>query len=230
MSNWKDIWNKRKWRETGAVMAGLIAADGFDQGAGKIAVPAWERYTELVSVWLRMKEDDSIFDLGCGAGAFLYPFYASGHRVGGIDYADGLVAAARRTMAGMEFSVAEACDLDETVSYDLVVSNSVFHYFPDLDYAELVLRKMIAKAKRAVAVLELPNVDLREEAEQARAAALPAGEYERKYRGLRHQYYSRHWCEEIGVRLGCRVEIFDQEIEHYGNNRYRFNALFHKHA
>ena len=227
MSDWKTIWNKRAWHGTDATLAELIAADGFDHGAGKIDVAAWEQYAQLVAGWMKLAPGDSLFDVGCGAGAFVYPFFRSGHRVGGIDYSENLVAGARRAMAGMDFSAAEARDLDETTAYDLVVSNSVFHYFPDLAYAELVLRKMIAKARKTVAVLELPNLDLREEAEQARAAALPPGEYEERYRGLRHQYYSKKWIQDLGAVHGWRVQVLDQQIDGYGNNRFRFNAFFH---
>lgn len=228
MSDWKTIWNRRKCDGTAATLAELLAADGFDQGAGKIDVAAWERYAELVSGWSNLEKGDSLFDVGCGAGAFIYPFHRAGHRVGGIDYSESLVAVAKQTMGGADFAVAEARDLNESRVYDLVVSNSVFHYFPDTDYAELTLRKMIRKAVKTVAVLELPDLDLQEEAEKARAGALPAGEYEKKYSGLRHKYYSRKWIEDMGGRYGCRVQIFDQQIDGYGNNRFRFNALFHK--
>jgi trans-aconitate methyltransferase len=230
MSDWKAIWNRRQWNGTDTVLEGLIAADGFDQGAGKIAVEEWERYTGRVSTWLKLAKDDALFDVGCGSGAFLYPFYRSGHRVGGIDYSDALIAVARRTMAGMDFSAAEARELNDQETYDAVVSNGVFHYFPDLGYAEQVLHKMIKKARKAVAVLEVPNLDLQEQSERARAAALPPGEYESKYTGLRHQYYSKSWFEEMGARYDCQVRILDQQIEGYGNNRFRFNALFYKTA
>jgi len=228
MSEWKTIWSKRSGGTAEVSLAALVAADGFDHGAGRIHLSAWERYTKRVSSWLNISASDSIFDVGCGAGAFVYPFFQSGHIVGGIDYSDGLVATARRAMTAMNFSVGEARDLDVTVSYDVVVANSVFHYFPDLGYAESVLEKMIRKARKAVGVLELPNAELQAEAEKSRAAALPPGEYEAKYRGLRHQYYSKQWIEELGIRHRCRVQIVDQQIEDYGNNRFRFNALFHK--
>lgn len=227
MSDWRTIWNRRG-AEAELTLAGLVAADGFDHGAGHIAVDAWERYVGRVAGWLGLTPGDSIFDVGCGAGAFVYPYFQAGHVVGGIDYSAALVAVAGRAMTGMDFSAREARELDPAPACDIVVSNSVFHYFPDLGYAEDVLEKMIRKARKAVGVLELPNADLRAEAETARAAALPPGEYEKKYGGLRHQYYSKRWIEELGARHGCRVQIIDQQIDGYGNNRFRFNALLHK--
>jgi SAM-dependent methyltransferase len=225
---WRSIWNRRGGSDEAPTLASLVAADGFDDGPGRIAVDAWRRYADLVITWVKLEPGDSIFDVGCGAGAFVYPHFQTGHVVGGIDYSDTLVAMASRAMAGMDFSAREALGLNPVPVYDVVVSNSVFHYFPDIYYAEDVLRKMIRKARKVVGVLELPNADLREEAEKSRAAALPPGEYEKKYSGLRHQYYSKGWIEELGVRYGCRVQILDQQIEDYGNNRFRFNALLHK--
>jgi trans-aconitate methyltransferase len=228
VSDWKTIWNRRGGATAALDLAGLVAADGFDQGAGHIAVDAWERYVAWVADGLKLAPGDSIFDVGCGAGAFVFPYFQAGHAVGGIDYSAALVAVAGRAMTGMDFSAREARELNPVPAYDVVVSNSVFHYFPDLGYAEDVLAKMIRKARKAVGVLELPNADLRDEAEASRAAALPPGEYEQKYRGLGHQYYSKRWIEELGIRHGCRVQILDQRIDGYGNNRFRFNALFHK--
>jgi SAM-dependent methyltransferase len=230
MSDWKDIWNRRTWRGADAILAGLIEADGFDQGASRITVSSWERYTDQVSRWLKVERGNSIFDVGCGSGALLYPFYRSGHKVGGIDYSEPLIAVARQTMERMDFSVEEAHELSHVETYDFVISNSAFHYFPDLNYADIVFQKMIKKAKKAVAVLEIPNNELKDESENARAAALPEGEYEKKYCGLHHLYYDKQWFEKTGLRYGCVVQILDQRIEDYGNNRFRFNAIFQKKA
>lgn len=228
MIDWKTIWNKRGGPDATLTLAGLVAADGFDEGAGRIAVEEWERYVERVADWLKLAPGDSVFDVGCGAGAFVFPYYEAGHVVGGIDYSDGLVAVAGRAMPGMDFSAHEARDLDVSPVYDVVVSNGAFHYFPDLAYAEDVVVKMIRKARKSVGILEVPNADLRDESEASRAAALPPGEYEKKYRDLGHLYYSKRWIEEVGVRHGCRAQILDQQINGYGNNRFRFNALLHK--
>src|SRR5256885_3503728 len=58
-------------------------------------------------------------------------------------------------------------------------------------YAEEVIARMAAKALRAVAVLDVPDVARRDEAEAFRRGVLGAEAYERRYRGLEHRYFGR---------------------------------------
>jgi hypothetical protein len=59
-------------------------------------------------------------------------------------------------------------ELPQILSYDFVISNGVFHYFPDLDYAGQVLGRMIAKARRTVAIIKVSDLSRRDEAERVR--------------------------------------------------------------
>jgi hypothetical protein len=104
----------------------------------------------------------------------------------------------------------------------------VFHYFPDAAYADAVLAAMLAAARRAVAVLEVPDLKSREEAEAARRGALGEEEYRRKYEGLEHRYYPREYFAAAAQRAGFEVEILDQAIGGYAQNSYRFNCLMRR--
>lgn len=225
---WKEIWNKRKLPECEAVLDRLIQADGFDSGAGKISADSWKKYAAFIAKRLGIKEGDSLFELGCGSGAFLYLFYKIGNKVGGIDYSASLIKIANEVMSNMDFKVCEAININTEDKYDFVISNSVFHYFPDLQYAELVINKMLEKSNIGAAILEVPNLALKEGSEKARRGALSPGEYEEKYKGLNHLYYDKDWFYGTGKRLNCTVEIFDQDIENYGNNAFRFNVVMIK--
>lgn len=210
------------------VLEGLIKADGFDSGAGKIEVTDWMEYVLFIADKIGMRPVDSIFEVGCGSGAFLYPFYAQGHEVGGIDYSNTLIRLARQVMPKAKYSVSEAASLGTEEKFDVVLSNSCFHYFPDLNYAENIVRTMIEKALNTVAILEVPDLATKMQSEQARASLLPAGEYEKKYKGLEHLYYEKEWFVEMAKTLKLDIEVFDQQIANYGNNKYRFNVVFRK--
>lgn len=227
---WFEIWNKRTPPEVEDVLEGMIYADGFDSGAGKIETDSWRDYVDFISKKIKIRKEDTIFEVGCGSGAFLFLFYQGGHKVGGIDYSEPLIRMASDAMKSMDFRVCEASDIDPHEKYDFVISNSVFHYFPDREYAEYVIQKMLKKARKAVAVLEVPDLKLKEEAERVRRAALSEGEYERKYEGLNHLYYDRDWFYHVCNKVNCRVTIFDQNITRYGNNKFRFNCLLEKEA
>ena len=72
-NNWKEIWNRRNSiKNTNLDLSDLIALDGFDAGAGKIEIEDWREYVHRVSQKLNLQAGNSVFEVGCGAGAFLY--------------------------------------------------------------------------------------------------------------------------------------------------------------
>lgn len=226
MDEWRRIWGKRRVpTSTASVLEVLIRMDGFDVGAGKIGAADWLAYVDAVGARAAIRPGASIFEVGCGSGAFLYPFYQKRHRVAGLDYSAALIDQARAVMTDMDFRVGEAAALRTEPRYDHVTANSVFHYFPDSAYAAGVAAAMIEKAIRSVIVLEVPDLSRREESEAARRDCLPEGEYENKYRGLDHLYFDRGWFRDLGARHGCSVEIFDQDRPDYANGRFRFNCI-----
>jgi len=79
---WKKIWNKAE-RIDKIILEMLIKADGFDSEAGNFNVEGWIEYIKDFYHKLNIKEDDTIFDVGCGSGAFIYPLYLNNHKVGG---------------------------------------------------------------------------------------------------------------------------------------------------
>ena len=70
-----------------------------------------------------------------------------------------------------DFAVAAADQLPSEPVFDAVVSFGVFMYFPDLAYADRVLAAMTAKARTAVAILDVPDLSLRDAAMSDRIAA-----------------------------------------------------------
>lgn len=228
MQNWHAIWNRRHTEQQVDSLQALIELDGFDSGAGRIQAADWRTYAKTIAERLELGGGQSVYEVGCGAGAFLYALREQGMRVGGLDYAAGLVEHAVNAMPEGDFSHGEAATLETSFVYDVVLANSVFHYFPDLVYAEEVLQRMLDKAGRAIAVLEVPDLATREESEKVRRDILSPAEYEERYRGLEHLYYAREWFQEQAIRRGYRCESFDQCVPNYAQSDYRFNCLILK--
>lgn len=231
MTKWKEIWNKRDTSQidfTTTQLQDLIHADGFDSGAGKIDVESWKQYISFIEDKIHMEENDSIFEVGCGSGAFLHLWYSQGHVVGGIDYSESLIWLAQNVFKGHEFSLCEADQLDVSNKYDVVVANSVFHYFKNYQYAQEVLDRMVQKARKTIAILEIPDRAEQQESERARMEALSPAEYKQKYEGLPHLYYDREWFLHFAERQYLDIDIFDQNISNYGNNTFRFNVVLTK--
>lgn len=222
MDTWKEIWNKRKVGDAELTLEQLLKIDGFDTGAGHIDIQSWKEYVKFLAERLSLKKQDSIFEVGCGAGAFLWLFYESGHEVGGIDYSESLIEIAKKKMGNMEFYADEAINVEVLKRYDIVVSNGVFHYFPDYDYAYGVIDKMIRKCKRKIAILDVNDITLKEE------CLIFREEHGSKYKTPTHLYYDKSYFYNIGSAHNLKVEIFPQDIKNYGNNNFRFNVIMEK--
>ncbi len=227
MNKWKDIWNKRN-TEGPVSLEKLIELDGFDSATGKMDIDSWKEYIEFIAKKINLKPHESIYEAGCGSGAFLYPFYLKGHKVGGIDYSDKLISIIRSVITDGEFTAGEAIEIDTELKYDILVSNGVFLYFPDYLYAEEVIKKMLLKAKRIVAILEVSDINFKEKLQKAKKDALGEEEYNKKYEGLNHLYFKRDWFLNLEILNNYSVEIFNQNIKNYGNSDYRFNIIIRR--
>ena len=229
MATWKEIWNSRNISlQNNDLLSELIRLDGFDTEHGKVSKEEWLNYNKKIAQMVSLNNTDSIFEVGCGSGAFLYPFHAGGHTVGGIDYSHSLIDAACSLWAENKVSACEAIDLSISERYDIVLSNGVFLYFPDHDYAEKVLEKMIQKSKRVIAILEVPDEAKFHESESMRKKMIGEEEYRKKYSSLKHLQFSRQWFSDIAKKHGLSIEIHDQCIDDYKNGKFRFNCILKK--
>ena len=231
MNRWHKVWSSRQItnrndQDIAPPLSKLLSIDGFDSGTGLIGEEAWLDFTKRISDRFAITDGDSIYDVGCGAGAFLYPFSRAGSPVGGLDYAAAQIDFCKHLFKTGEFSTEEAINLTANPRYSYVMSFSVFFYFPDLNYASTVLRKMLRKARKGVLVLDVPDAAKRDECEKHRASTLPPGEYERRYKDLEHLYYHRSWFARQAETHGWNVSIEDQFIKEYANNSFRFNCYF----
>lgn len=225
-NNWKKIWSSRNALQISEInLIDLIALDGFDAGAGKIEIEDWRKYASSISAKLNLKAGDSVYEVGCGGGAFLYALCENLQlKIGGNDYGEGLINAARKVFPSGDFECVEAAKIDTKTKYDYVISNGVFHYFEEV-YAEDVLLKMIEKSRNGVCVLEIPDIKTRSESEKMRRELLSHEEYEKKYKGLQHTYYDRAWFVNVAEKSGRHCEVFDGCVPNYAQNKFRFGIL-----
>ena len=83
MNEWQKIWNKDE-RINKIILESLIKADGFDSGAGSFTVDNWIKYTKELYGELDINPNASVYDVGCGSGAFLYLLHLNSRVVGGL--------------------------------------------------------------------------------------------------------------------------------------------------
>ncbi len=229
MKRWWEIWSKDKIiSKEIPLLQNLIYADGFDSAIGHIDEKDWDKYIEKIKEIINIDSALSIYEIGCGAGAFLYPFYSKGHKVGGIDYSESLLSIARNIMPNAKLVQDEAINLNIEEKYDIVFSNSVIFYFPSLLYAKSVIEKMCLKANKKVIILEIPDLAKKGECEKYRRSSIGLESYEKKYTGLNHIYFEKSWFEQIAREHNYDIIIKDQFIENYSNSKFRFNVFMTK--
>jgi SAM-dependent methyltransferase len=134
----------------------LLAAEG---SVARDPEPAWRDFVEHVVESLDVGPGTGIWDVGCGAGAFLYPLWENGYIVGGVDDRADRIALARAAMPQGRFVVGEPTAVDPAEPWDVVIASRGFAACTDVDQARGLLARMAAKATHAVAILNLPEAD-----------------------------------------------------------------------
>jgi len=227
MTGWDALWKRRAIPPSeGSTLADLIAADGWTSAFARWSEASWSANVRHLATTLGLTPGTSVFEVGCGAGAFLYELERLGCTVGGVDLSPALVTKAAEAIPSGHFEVSEAAALQVKPQVDAVISFGVFLYFSSLAYAAQVLDRMVEKARRVVAVLDVPDLAAREE-DLAYRHKLAGGEtaYAARYAGLDHRYYDRAWlADELRARGLVNVRVEDPAIDGYGDPPFRFNA------
>ena len=219
---WKGIWENRGSDVQDYSYESLLKINGYD-GAQSIITPdtlypAINRYERE----MRIERGDSIYEVGCGAGAALYHWERMGYEVGGCDLSGNLINVAKTAIPKGSWDVCEAVKIPVKPSYDHVIAFGVFFYFANYEYAKDVLYRMIMKAKRSVSIFDIPDLSKMQACENFRRSLIP--DYDEKYKGMTHLYYAKSWWIGTLNDLGLSFNIYDQAIEGYENGNYRYNV------
>ncbi len=231
MNNWKNIWNQDNGKIEYAILEMLIKLDGYYERG--ITTKTFLDYANLLIQKLNIK-NNSIFEVGCGCGAMLYTLKVllqkHNHNIkgGGVDYSKSYINLIQKLFdSNFKFVEGEAINLDTNTKMDFVISNSVFHYFTNLDYAEKVVEKMLQKANIAVGIFDI-NDESKQNAYEIKRQQEYGEIYITQFENLPHLFYHKNWFENIAKQHNWQIEIFDQNIENYVNSPFRFNVIFKK--
>lgn len=226
-TTWKEVWaGRRRSTADGTLLAQVMAADGLDTAFGSVTAESWRAFVRHTADVIGIYAGRSVFEVGCGGGAYLLDLYERGCEVAGLDWSPALIRCAEEVMPRGRFVVAEARELDASEQYDFVVSCAAFLYFPSLDYARDVLERMVRKSRLGIMVLDVPDLAKMVEALALRHHLMGDEAYARRYDGLKHLYMDKGWFRNILADLGMdRIQIDDQRIDGYANSAYRYNVF-----
>lgn len=232
LQNWETVWNKREISKCKdyTTLETLIMCDGFDTPLGIMKEMDWRNYIQIIHDKLKIRLNDSIFEIGCGAGAFLYPFYEKKYNIGGIDISKSLIDIAQTHMPEYKFNLLhkEAVEIQTNLKIDVILANHVFHYFPSIDYAKNVLEKMFLISNRVISITGLPNFDLKLESETFRRGLLSEDEYKIKYKGLDILYFNKEWFSKLADLNNYNCIFTNHTMPGFAQNDFRFDCILQK--
>ena len=230
---WHAIWNRRKasenkltgnWQE---VFLELKRLNGYDVMGDGIPMDSFLDQDARTRELLQVSAGSSVFEVGCGTGANLYLMARAGVKVGGTDYAEGLIETARKVLPdAIELYSGEADAIATEQKYDAVFSNGVFPYFPNEEYAERVLTRMLEKSYGSVGIMGLHDIEKREDYLAFRRAHIP--NYDELYKDLDRYFYPRGFFENFADAHNLRIIFPIMELKGYWNDPFIFNCFMYR--
>lgn len=231
MNNWQAIWNKREnilnfdgTSDYKKIFEQLLLIDGFDLEGG-LPIESWIEYHKNIKNELALKSGDSVFEVGCGAGAQLFMFEREGLKVGGLDYSEKLLSIQKQVLPDdkmIERILDEATNLPTDIKYDAVFCVAVFIYFESLDYAKRALENMLAKAKHRIGILDVYDESLKEDCLAYRRKNIP--NYDERYKNLDKLFIPKKFFENFAKENNLEVWFRKNELEGYGNSPFTYHC------
>lgn len=238
-NKWKTIWGKRvadmdllEKGDTREIFLELKRCDGYDVGGGQIPYEAFIEQHQRIKKYLSNTESgrevpvESIYEVGMGAGASMFLFEREGIRCGGADYSESLVNIAGIVLKSKDIRCCEAVEIETNPVYDVVMSNGVFHYFIDEEYALEVLKRMSCKAKKTIGIFDIRDKEKEEDFLQYRKKMIP--DYEERYKGLPTLFYKKDFFAEFAARNDMEIRFDTPNLEGYWNNNFAFDCYMYK--
>lgn len=236
-NNWKNIWEKRSLDKNNLInktkeeiFFELKKTDGFDISSNGLTIEdllqQYKIVIEKYKSFFGNKNIESVFEVGCGCGANLYLFEQEGIRTGGIDYSKTLSDIAKIILKSKDIICDEAKKLTIVSKYDVLLSNSVFSYFYDLNYSYSVLERMFYKAKNAVFIQEVYDSDKEKEFIDYRTKNVE--DYENKYKNLPKLFYPKKFFIDFAEKNNMYIEIVNSNMTSYWNYPFIFDCYMYK--
>lgn len=235
MNNWKNIWNSNRgsiddvnFSDIKDVIKTLKQINGFDVQAGGLSYEAIISQYNKTRAMMKICEGDSVFEVGCGSGANLYLFHKDRHTIGGEDYSARMVDICRSLFLDniKECICCEAKDVPIEIKYDHVFANSVFSYFPNLKYSEIVLNKMVEKANKSIVLLDVHDVEKKEDFLEYRRKTIT--NYNARYKGLDKLFYNKEYFKEFATRNNLNICFEKSDMDGYWNNDFVYHVCIYK--
>lgn len=112
------------------------------------------------------------------------------------------------------------------IKYDAFFSAGVFPYFSDLNYAERVLDKILAKAEHSIGILRVLSAETKDEYLKYRREHTK--NYDELYKDLPKLFISKNFFEEYAAKNHLDVKFSQCHMNGFWNEPFNFNCFLYK--
>lgn len=133
---------------------------------------------------------------------------------------------AKKFIKSNDLRLGEAIEIDEKEKYDAVISNGVFPYFLDYEYAKKVLNKMYEKSENVIAILDIFDINKKEEFITYRRHIVE--NYDEKYKDLNKLFFSKDFFIKFAEEKNMDIKFSKANIEKYYNDKFVFDCYLYK--
>lgn len=236
MQEWKKIWDNREIQSISdnpkEILMAMKKAAGFDlieEGLNYNSFfEQWKRIDKNVSFSYDDRKIQSVYEVGCGAGAnlFFYQLMYKDYRLGGIDYSEKMLNSAKKYIKSDDLTCGDAINIDINNQYDIVISNGVFPYFENYDYATKVLEKMYSKSKYSIALLDIFDIKLKDKFIDYRKSIIK--DYDEKYKNLNKLFFGKDFFIDFAEKHNMDIKFGKPDIKNYYNGDFVFDCYLYK--
>ena len=239
VSAWKGLWEKRSadiehcQNSEKALFLELKRSNGFDViGDGLSYEALLEQYENIKARLFDGMEKNicecSVYEVGCGSGATFFFIQKDGTTCGGLGYSSNLIGSAKKVLHTEDIICAEANQLPKEPIYDALLSNSVFSYFADEEYAYTVLERMYQKTRYSIGLIDIHDSEKEEDFVAYRKQTIE--DYEERYRNLPKLFYTKSFFQKFAENHDMRIVFTDSKMQGYWNNGFVFNCFMYKNS
>src|SRR5687768_8469533 len=100
---WREIWELKGGQDHAVqgtrdeILTALLKLGGYDSKTATLSLEDFRAQIDYLVSALGIRRGDSVYEVGCGAGAVLFELQSLCGRIGGLDYAASLL----RTASGV---------------------------------------------------------------------------------------------------------------------------------
>ncbi len=205
--NWNDVINKKDfvWNKNTDSITHSLTVNDSKESSYKLHSSIFKIDQSSYYDFINFLENEvgsirSIFEYGCGNGALLYYFKNYKNiNVGGCDISEYFVEYCNKIIEKNNFF--NNTTLIKSNSYDYCISNSVFQYFPDYDYASSVINQMRRISNVGVMITDIKDIETQDIflETQAHRQQLTISQLKEKYKTTPLMFYSRDFFKDFDI-------------------------------